>query len=823
MKQHFFPLTAVSLLSLLSLFSSSAFAADNIVKGKVIDAAGNPNIGIAVHIYQPADSVATSVFSSTDTEGLFQLPAKKNGEYNLVLDGIGYRKSIVPFNVTAAVTELPDIAMIEDTEMLEEVVVSARKPLIQSDGATLTYNVDEDPSSATSTTIDMLRKVPMVSVDAEDNIKVKGQSNFKIYVNGKEDPMMSGDPKSVLRSLPASSIRKIEVLTEPGAKYDAEGVGGILNIVTVSNSSIEGYLANVSAMISNQHWGVSGYGQTKINKVTASANVGYYNTSINKASYRQHNYVEYLNDPELGITYTDGKTDPLRNHNINASLNLSWEPDTLNLVTLSAYYGQYASNVTAPLYQTAFSPTGSPVYSYMNEYDRKGTGDWGGVTLSMQHNFRRPEHNLTFSYDLNFGSSDDETLLMYKDMVNISFPDPWNRTTSHNPYSKHTLQLDYTLPLRHDNDTFEAGVKAIWKPADSRKEEYLGLTEESLTLNEASVVNLHQINDVLAAYLSYNAKFNKLTARAGVRYEHTRLGYRYKAGDFPGFISRLNDLVPNAALAYNFGGSANLRLSYQLRIGRPNADQLNPYINDNMANFREFGNPDLKSSKSNSFNLSYSQYGMKFGGSFNVGYSQEDNSIVYYQFVRDGILNNTYANAGHARNLSLGGNLNWTIIKDLRLGLSTWVTYIDCFANIDQQKISNSGWSGNFNGNIDYTTPWKMRVSLNGGLGTPWIELQGKGSSWHYYNISFSRSFLKEDRLTVSLNASNFIKPRRTWHTETMSDNFRTYNSGTFSQWNIGLSLSWRLGSLSTSVKQTSNRLESDGGGQGGSQQPQGL
>ena len=115
------------------------------------------------------------------------------------------------------------------TTELDDLVVTASVPLVHSDGAKLTYNVTEDPEAKSSNTLDILRKVPGVTVDAQENVKVNGQSSFKIFLNGKEDPMLSGDIKTILKSMPASTIQKIEVISEPGAKYEAEGTGGILN------------------------------------------------------------------------------------------------------------------------------------------------------------------------------------------------------------------------------------------------------------------------------------------------------------------------------------------------------------------------------------------------------------------------------------------------------------------------------------------------------------------------------------------------------------------------------------------------------------------
>ena len=126
---------------------------------------------------------------------------------------------------------------------LEDFVIVQQKKLVESDGAKLTYNVTEDPESGSSNILEILRKVPGVTVDAEDNVKVNGQSSFKILMNNREDPMLKGDLKTVLKSIPASSIKKIEVISEPGAKYEAEGVGGILNIVTDRKQNLSGFMA----------------------------------------------------------------------------------------------------------------------------------------------------------------------------------------------------------------------------------------------------------------------------------------------------------------------------------------------------------------------------------------------------------------------------------------------------------------------------------------------------------------------------------------------------------------------------------------------------
>ena len=157
---------------------------------------------------------------------------------------------------------------------LQGVEIVKQKALVKSDIDKITYNIEDDPDSKSNSTLEMLRKVPMVTVDGEDKIQVNGSSSFKIYVNSKPNQMMSNNPSEVLKSMPASSIKRIEVITNPGPKYDAEGVGGILNIITHSKS-IEGYTATFNANAGNQGLGGGVYATVKSGKLTVSANMDY--------------------------------------------------------------------------------------------------------------------------------------------------------------------------------------------------------------------------------------------------------------------------------------------------------------------------------------------------------------------------------------------------------------------------------------------------------------------------------------------------------------------------------------------------------------------
>lgn len=812
-------LPSVLSASLLLCFAS---AGAYLVRGRAVDVSGNPNIGVLLKAYLPTDSVSSVIAGATGLEGEYELPLKSPGDYLLEFSGIGLKDSVINVKVlpTDSVVTIPVVTLLDDAERLQEVEVVVSKPLIQSDGSKLTYNMNEDPEAASNNILEMLKKVPMVTVDAQENIKVKGQSNFKIHINGKEDPMLSGDPKNVLKSIPASTIKKIEVITEPGAKYDAEGVGGILNIVTESNTTVSGYLAQISAYGSNSSLGGSAYGRTKINKIVASLSASYRNSDINNDKSRQDITANYPEGSPVAVQESHSKNLPMRDTGgFNGNMNLSWEPDTLNLFTLSAYAGNYGGLNRGEGNVIALGPEGDPVWWYDAESKNRYKGMWLGMMLSMQHNFKREGHNLTFSYQLNYGNNSNSSTKLFENYFNIDRRYDAEKTYSKSTTPRHTAQIDYTLPLLLKGHTLEAGAKAVWSPSTSFKESYEGMSLDNLIPVEGTAVKLRQINDVLAAYVSYDATFGRFSGRAGVRYENTRLGIKYIIGDRPDFSHYLNDVVPNLSVTYRLKDATNFRLAYQMRISRPWVGSLNPYVDDSQPGILSYGNPDLKSSRDNKVSLTFNSWGQKIGGNFSVDYTQDDNNIENYVFSRDGIIHSTYLNIGHRRQWYFSGYINWTIINDLRFSLWAGGGYDDYFADLGYNgKLRNSGWSGSYSVSVNYTTPIKLRISAYAGGSTEEVSLQGKGSAYDYHSLSISRDFLKEDRLNISLSASNFLHPHRNWNNTTDSGGLKFWQTYRFPAWNVSASISYRFGGLKADVKQTVNRVEAATNQEGGQQ-----
>lgn len=245
-----------------------------------------------------------------------------------------------PANQEAGSVQASESAEVSDSVSvnLDELTVVAMKKPVKSDGAKLTYDVTEDPQSKSDNILEILRKVPGVTVDADDNIRVNGQSSFKVLMNGHEDNLLKGDLKTALKSIPASTIRKIEVISEPGAKYDAEGIGGILNIITDTQTRMSGFMTQLNTWFSTTQIGGSVNGKVKTGNVMTGVQAWYNNGSLFPRIYSWHNEREDLTGSPNHLMLTDSKSRNLWD-NAGGNINMSWERDTLNLFTLSVDIG----------------------------------------------------------------------------------------------------------------------------------------------------------------------------------------------------------------------------------------------------------------------------------------------------------------------------------------------------------------------------------------------------------------------------------------------------------------------------------------------------
>ncbi len=725
--------------------------------------------------------------------------------------------------MAAQATEAPD-SLAELHDDLQELVVVAKKEVIKSDGATLTYDLLEDDSSKGLSLLDALKKVPMVTVDGQDNIYINGDSNFKICVNGKEEPMLQANYSRIFKSMPADAVLKIEVITEPGAKYDAEGSGGILNLITETKQRKDGYSGTVNASLSNRDYNFSLFGRMKYDKFSADANVTYGASGFSDQETNQ-TFTNIDNSSDINHRQIQRQKQKIGYNFVNASLNTSWEPNDKNLFTLGGSFMNLSGKIKDYTAHTS-------MYNRSDELQWEyGQHLYGGLKMlsasanaSYQHTFDETGQRLVLAYLYNFGRNPMDLNSTSESIVNYPVLLPYTLNRNVNFNREHTFQIDYANPFGGDKHKLETGAKAILRHNTALGETETGLDSSSATPNSEAAVNMLQIQEIYALYASYTGHFGNLTASGGVRYEHTRMGIRNRLDEKDNFTRHLNDVVPNASLTYLFSTASNLRLAYQMRISRPSIQQMNPYQLSILGSMVQEGNPDLESEHSNRISLTYTNFGRIMGGNVFLDYKYTNNSITEYAYYTQGeegnmILHQTTANIGHSQEFGLGGFLNVNVSQKMSFSVNGRVAYVKM--NSSSPLFRNHGWTGNYGANWNYTLPADIKLSAYGGQTFHVVQLQGSYSGWYYYGLGVSRSFLN-DKLTVALNASNFFQASTPFHSKIHSGEKLTYTDVYSKSWRVGVSVSWNFGHLNSATKKADLTIDNDdisnssGSGKGG-------
>lgn len=701
---------------------------------------------------------------------------------------------------------LPDSTQNSNTSKeLDEVVVTVKKPIVEATGEKIGYNVEQDPEAASNTVLEMLRKVPMVSVDGQDNILINGQSNFKIYVNGKEDPMLNQNASTILKSMPASSIKKIEVLLEPGAKYDAEGTGGILNIITIGKKVAEGYLSTFTLGGSNRNITPSVYARTKIKNVTMSVDASYYNQRLTNNKNSGEIYRKYYSAEPAEMLQKMQSIQ--KNEFLDGSFQMSWEPDSINLFNAGVNgYGAWGDNIN----NTTTRNLTSTHQLLSSNFQRLNTHwTWSSLTAnaSWQHTFSSVGRMIVASYQYSHGWDSNKMWQNFSDLVNYEPQALWILNNNDNPTNEHTLQIDYTHPFS-SKWTLESGAKGILRRNYGTSSTFIGDEQSKMNEITSAAVDMRQYQNVAAIYATAHTSLGKWQANVGVRYEYTNMGVKFKTQGYDNFSSNLNDIVPNAAITYVITPASNLRAGYQMRIHRPGVSELNPHESVILADYIQKGNPDLTSEKNHQISLTYSNFGNALGGNIKATYSTGNNMISHYTYKENDAIITTYDNVGKMNNLTLAAYVMWRCGYKINLSIDGSVSYLDY--KFKAADMSNNGWMGRFGINFAYTMPWQINFNAYGGMSTRRIMLQGHSSGWDYHGISFSKNFLQNKKLKISIYAANFLHAHSSYSSFSKGNDYQVDMKYSFNTFRIGASISYTFGSLKDNLKKTANSIVND-------------
>ena len=797
-------------IATLLIIAGNMMGQTTTVKGVLTDkSSGESEPFATVRVFNAGKAEKPVAMFLTDEEGRFSHEVKGKGKFDIVFSCIG--KEDLKQTIELGEQDMLDMGtlyIMQNENLLKGVEIVAQKPLVKMEVDKMSYNVAEDEDSKSNTVLDMLRKVPMVTVDGQDNISVNGSSSFKVYVDGMPNPMFSSNPSMVFKSMPATAVKSIEVVTNPGAKYDAEGAAGVLNIVMnrqtpMASQSLNGYNGTIRVGVGTKQMSGGAFLSGQQGKLSYSANVmTSYNkpgTTTTEMEQMQDNGVQQLmtstNDVKtpftMGSLTLGYQLDPMSNINVTASLNsMSMKSTGTTTTTMGGSpYGNgfsYGSSTDMKNKNTSFS--GSVDYQrFLNQEHTQS------LALTYQLTYSPTTTEMTSNFDSSFLTSQSSFDLTDR------YSENKDKTTNH------IFQLDYTMPLGAGK-TLSLGSKLQLHDATSDAKYYL-----KDVYDPSSSSDYEYSNKILAGYGEFAGNWSKLGAKAGLRYEQTWQDVEYHLGNGQDFSTNYSSLVPTASLQYNLSQGSNLGLSYNMRISRPGISYLNPYVDKTNPIALTYGNPDLDVEKAHNVTLVYNVFSSKLMMNLNLHHNFVDNAISQYSFYdADNLLNTTYGNVVSSHQTGLSGYVNYLITKNTRLFFNGGLNYTDLRSNTLAQ--SNNGWTANIMGGVQQTLPWKLQLSAFAIASTKNYTLQGWSGGFNLVTASMSKTLLN-DKLSLSISGMVGLNKGGKLNIESYNKgtNFTAHNNISVPIYGVTFTASYTFGNTQIMTRQKrQSRIQND-------------
>ncbi len=784
---------------------SSVVMAQTTVKGLLMDETLGENEPFAtVRVFKAGKSEKPVAMFLTDENGQFSQEIKGKGQFDIVFSSIGkedLRKTVALEG--KGILNLDTLYIKENATMLKGVEIVAQKPLVKMEVDKMSYNVAEDEDSKSNTVLDMLRKVPMVTVDGQDNITVNGSSSFKVYVDGMPNVMFSSNPSMVFKSMPATAVKSIEVVTNPGAKYDAEGAAGVLNIIMNKQDpnaaqSMNGFNGTVRASAGTKQLGGSVFINGQQGKLTYSANVM---TSYNKPGTTE---TELKQLQDNGNSQLMNSTSNVKTPFTMGSLTLGYQIDSMSVLNLTAQVNGMSIKSNGNSTTTINGNSYSNGFSYGSTTDMKNSRTSFNGSIDYQRFFNQDHtKSLSLTYQLNYSPATTETTNLFN--TESSIIDLANRYSENkNKTTNHTFQLDYSMPLGK-GQTLSFGGKLQLHNASSDAKYFV-----KDVYDPSSSSDYEYKNSILAGYGEYAGNFNKLGIKAGLRYEYTWQDVEYHLGNGEDFKKNYGSLVPTASLQYTLSQGSNLGLTYNMRISRPGISYLNPYVDKSNPIALTYGNPELDVEKNHNLSLVYNLFTPKLMVNLNLHHNFVDNAISQYSFYdSDNLLNTTYGNVVKRHQTGLNGYVNYLMTKDTRLFFNGGLNYTDLRSDALDQK--NSGWTFNAMVGLQQTLPWDLKLSAFAITSTKSYTLQGWSGGFNLLTASLTKSLLK-DKLSLSVSGLIGLNSGGNINIESYNSgkNFTSHTNVKVPISGVTFTVSYTFGNTKLKTKQHTSRVEND-------------
>ena len=721
----------------------------------------------------------------SDAKGRFSMNKIRTGSYKISVSYLGYEMQNVDFGLTKKKPDikLNDILLISNNEMLSEVKIKEQKPIFESKIDKIVYNAENDMNEGLNDATDVLRKTPLLTVDLEGEVSLRGSKNIKFLVNGKASTFFSSDIATALQMIPADEIKSIEVITSPGAKYDGEGDAGIVNIIT-KRKVIDGYKSTVNGSFGN-----------RMNKQSANISLGKGRFGISARASARYSWPR---EGESNLFREEwdsyGDTSVLNQVSktfgnwvgIGGSVNMYYDINAYNSIMSDIRFGSRGSFSDN---NTITNNNDTIIYkSFLGSSNESKNIEWSTDYTKTFANDDEREFNISLQIGGDLG---DDNINSSKEKINQY------STYNDEKEIEITLQTDYTHPFMEDNK-LEIGAKLI-----NRDRELVSTTVSEFT-NYSSPQNIFNYKQqVLSTYISSDWLFNNdIGLKTGVRYEYTIIN-----GDFKG--NKYGNILPNITISKNFSKTKSLKLSYSNRILRPGIQNINPNtikINDYSTTE---GNPELTPANAKQIEMGYNQFGRKYQGSYNLYIKNTSDIIESYSSIRNGITTSRYENIGSSNNYGINyfGSLRFD-----KFNIRTGFNLYQYKGNgvIDGQPISLTSsllYSYNFGGSYNIGDHWKAECW--GFFRSPNQTIQGNSTSFSMMSFGVKKEF-KNKRGSLGIRIIEPFKDKKIFLTEINGGNFRQRSERIITFRSIGISFKYTFGKLNFKSSMKKSGIKND-------------
>lgn len=781
------------------------------ISGVVIDSTTNKPVEFSTIALLNPQTGKPIDGTTSDDKGRFTLGKIAPGEYRLQYSFIGYKNKETGRIRIGRGTELNlgNIKLRPDVRTLQEVNVVGQAALVEEKVDRLVFNADKDIMAKGGDATDIMRKVPMLSVDLDGNVTLRGNSNVRVLINNKPSTIVASSVADALKQIPADQIKTIEVITSPSAKYDAEGSAGIINIITKKNN-LQGSTLNVDVGQGNRGTSLNLNGNYRTGKM------GFSLGGFGRAEYNIHG--TFNNIQTAGET-TQIQTANTRNQRLFGNYQLGWDYDIDKNTSLTAslrYGARNGNTFQDNLTTLSYAPiAGLPNQSFSRNSRNVDTKDLSGTVdasvtytrtykpqqeLSILALYSRNNRTNNFIADI-LGGTDFQTITSHLRNDNLSY----NQESA--------LQVDYQKPLK-TNQLLEFGGKGTFRQVNSRYDYLIAnSTDAPYVPNPSQPSNsLNYNQNIAASYLSYTyTSKTRYTLKAGARYEYTFINASFgnESSGTLGKIPNYGTLVPSINLSKSLKGGKTIKVAYNRRIQRPGIQFLNPNIvSSNPTNITQ-GNPYLSPELTNNvelglsgqvkaFYLSASLFGRRTSNEITGVRSVDSTSFgnvtnpVFQQVIKT-----TYENVGHEDAYGLNLFTNATFFTKWQIGGGVDIYHVSLTNNNSNPiyAASNAGWvvGGRVNTSLTFKKGWALQGF--GGMRGKQIQLQGYQGSFAFYSFGLRKEF-NEKRGTVGLAAENFLNHPFRVRSEISSPILNQNTLTSFYNAGFRVNFSYRLGKM---------------------------